>query len=398
MKLSLSDISSNPNALAKHYSHFNVQNRILLTGHSHQAWPDCGFEGQKQAWLDAAGFVDDKWEIAFKKAELVRNGFSHLLDDPNGYIALGQNTHELLIRFLSALPLKQKSKIITTNEEFHTIRRQTDRLIEEGINIVNISTEEFDSVTERIIQETDENTAAVLVSKVFFKTGRILKGLDLIMDKCIQTGSELLVDVYHALNAIPFSIKTEKLQNAFIIGGGYKYCQLGEGNCFLRFPEDCNLKPVITGWFSEFSALSDNNVKGISYGKGADLFAGATYDPTSHYRAAEVFSFFREHHLTPAFLREINLHQLKLLADEFDKLDADPSVIRRDRNVPREQKGAFLVLNSPLAGEISKALRNRNVFSDFRGDVLRLGPAPYLNDEQLRESISVLGEIINSIS
>ena len=28
-------------------------------------------------------------------------------------------------------------------------------------------------------------------------------------------------------------------RTAFITGGGYKYCQLGEGNCFLRVPPGC---------------------------------------------------------------------------------------------------------------------------------------------------------------
>ena len=32
-------------------------------------------------------------------------GFRRLLDDPDGDIALGQNTHELVTRLLSALPL-----------------------------------------------------------------------------------------------------------------------------------------------------------------------------------------------------------------------------------------------------------------------------------------------------
>ena len=55
---------ASPNALAPHYSTFRVSERLLLTGHSHQAWPDVGFEGQKQAWLDAAEFVDRKWDAA----------------------------------------------------------------------------------------------------------------------------------------------------------------------------------------------------------------------------------------------------------------------------------------------------------------------------------------------
>ena len=42
-------------ALAVHYSRFRVSDRILLTGHSHQAWPDVGVAAQQRAWLDAAG-------------------------------------------------------------------------------------------------------------------------------------------------------------------------------------------------------------------------------------------------------------------------------------------------------------------------------------------------------
>ncbi len=83
-----------PNALAEYYSNFRVSERLLLTGHSHQAWPDCGFNGQKQAWLDAAEFVDEKWGKAFEKAAEVKNGYRKLLDDDNGHIALSSNTHE----------------------------------------------------------------------------------------------------------------------------------------------------------------------------------------------------------------------------------------------------------------------------------------------------------------
>lgn len=78
----------------------------------------------------------------------------------------------------------------------------------------------------------------------------------------------MIVDVYHSLNVVPFSIQSLGLEDAFIIGGGYKYCQLGEGNCFLRFPKTCQLRPVITGWFSEFSSLEENKPEQkVDYGK-----------------------------------------------------------------------------------------------------------------------------------
>ncbi len=120
------------NPLAAHYSRFRVAERILLTGHSHQAWPDVAFEAQQRAWLDAAELVDAKWDRAFEQAARVRAGFARLLGDAPEHIALGQNTHELVTRWLSALPFKTRRRIVTTNGEFHTIRRQLGRLAEEG--------------------------------------------------------------------------------------------------------------------------------------------------------------------------------------------------------------------------------------------------------------------------
>src|SRR5688500_16965292 len=114
------------NRLAQHYSHFKVAERLLLTGHSHQAWPAVGFEAQQRAWLDAAAFVDEKWDAAFAVADRVRAHWTRLLNDDTGGVALGQNTHELVARLLSALPLVRRPRLVTTDGEFHTIRRQLD--------------------------------------------------------------------------------------------------------------------------------------------------------------------------------------------------------------------------------------------------------------------------------
>ena len=70
-----------PNALAPAYARFRVAERLLLTGHSHQAWPDCALEGQIQAFEDAARFVDDKWDVS-KTSEWRGSGFHRRHDNP----------------------------------------------------------------------------------------------------------------------------------------------------------------------------------------------------------------------------------------------------------------------------------------------------------------------------
>jgi kynureninase len=384
-----------PNALAPHYSRFRVAERLLLTGHSHQAWPDCGFEAQSQAWLDAARYVDDKWDHAFERAQKVREGFTRLLGDPGEGIALAPNTHELVVRLLSGLPLRARPRLVTTDGEFHTIRRQLDRLAEEGLEVVRVAEQPVESVSERLAAAVDGRTALVLVSAVFFDTGRIARGLREVAASCRRHRAALLVDVYHALNVVPFSLTDEGLGDAFVVGGGYKYCQLGEGNCFLRLPPGTTLRPAVTGWYSEFTALAERGeTGGVVYGQGGDRFAGATYDPTSHYRAAAVFEFFRDQGLTPALLREVSQHQIGVLASAFDSLDLDPAAVTRDRTIPLGEIGGFLALRSPLAESLARELHARDVMIDTRGEVLRFGPAPYLSDAQLRDAMETLGEVV----
>jgi len=368
----------NPEELAKHYIRFGVTERILLTGHSHQAWPDVAFEAQQQAWLDTAEHVDDVWDLAFQKANEVRRGFARLLDDTPERIALAENTHELVVRFLSALPLRKRPQLVTTDGEFHTIRRQLDRLAEEGIEVIKVPAMPATTLAERLAITVDDRTAAVLVSAVLYANAHIVPHLKAVQEACDRVGAELLVDAYHALNVVPFGLVDAGLQRAFVVGGGYKYCQLGPGNAFLRFPQDTDLRPVVTGWFSEFTDLSRAPAGGrVAYGPGPARFAGATYDFTSHYRAARVFRFFEEQKLTPARLRELNQHQIEILSGST-------------RN---DAIGGFLAIPVGKAAKVQQMLRKRNVWTDYRGDTLRLGPAPYVSDEQLHQTATTMSDL-----
>jgi kynureninase len=390
--MNAADLYASPNALAGEYARFRVADRLLLTGHSHQAWPDCSFEAQQQSWLDAAELLDDKWERAFARADEVRRGFARLLGEPGGEIALGASTFELVVRLLSALPLRRRPRLVTTDGEYHSLRRLLDRLAEDWLEVVKVPAEPLDLLAERLAAAVDDRTAAVLVSSVLFQTGRIVPGLPRVAAACARYGAELLIDAYHHLNVVPFS--PAGLERAFVVGGGYKYCQLGEGNCFLRVPPGCTLRPALTGWYAEFDALASAHEPGkVGYGRGASRFAGATYDPASHYRAAAVFAFFHSRGLTPELLREVSQHQVGLLRGRFDALDVNPGLLRRDRQVPLHETAGFQVLWSPRAGEVCRRLKAAGVLADYRGEALRLGPAPYLADAQLIEAMDRLGQV-----
>jgi kynureninase len=210
---------------------------------------------------------------------------------------------------------------------------------------------------------------------------------------CRHHGARMLVDAYHHLNVVPFDIAAMKLEDVFVTGGGYKYCALGEGNCFLRVPASCDLRPVITGWYAELSQLDSRHAAGVSYEPGAGAFAGATYDPTSHYRGAAVFAFFEAHQLTPERLRMISGRQVGLLRSAFESLDLNPAVAAVEP-IPDERRGGFLAIRTAHATDVARALREVQVFVDARDDILRVGPAPYVRDDQLLSGIDAIGRAL----
>ena len=387
--------------LAKHYARFRVSERLLLTGHSHQAWPDIGFEAQQRAWLDAAERVDDKWERAAAIADEVRAGFRRLLNDRDGDIALGQNTHELIVRLLSALiafpmPHARPIRLVTTDGEFHTIRRQLDRLAEAGIEVVKVAARPVTTLAERTAAAVDDRVACVLMSSVLFETAEIVPHLRHVAATCERLGTTLLIDAYHHLNVVPFDIEAMGLARAFVVGGGYKYCQLGEGNCFLRVPAGCELRPIITGWFSEFAHLdAATHAREVPYGAGAARFAGATYDPTAHYRAAAVFRFHQQVEMTPPGLREMSQRQTRMIDRSIRALDLNPR-LADVVDVPAESRAGFVAVRTPYAAMLVPRLRHRQMYVDSRGDLLRLGPAPYVTDAQLTSAIHLLAEALEN--
>jgi kynureninase len=249
-----------------------------------------------------------------------------------------------------------------------------------------------DTLAERLAAAIEPGTDAVLVSAVLFEDARIVPGLSELAAACADRSVELLIDAYHALGAVPFAAPA----SAWVVGGGYKYLQLGEGNCFLRVPAHAwDWRPVITGWYAEFSTLDRDagQLARIPYGRGAAAFAGSTYDPTSHYRAARVLDFFAAQGLTPEALRASYQSQLARLAEAFDRIGSPD--VSRDRDTPLDRFGGFLALRTSRAAELQAALFERGVFTDHRGEFLRFGPAPYLSDEQLERSMHVLAAVLS---
>ncbi len=378
------DSALDPEALRPLYSSFLRPGRVLLTGHSHQAWPDVAKEGLLRSFEDAARHVDDKWARALAAGDAVRRAVANRIGGSPDDVALGASTHELVARFLSALDLRSRPKLVTTTGEFHSLYRQMRRLAEAGVEVVFVDARPVESLAARLRSATDERTAAVLVSTVLFETSEIVPNLCEAVEGAQRVGAEALLDGYHAFNVVPERVSDLGPDPVFYVAGGYKYAQWGEGCCFMRVPPGTSLRPVYTGWFADFAHLAAPRGGEVGYGpRGADRFAGATYDPVSHYRAAAVVDLFRRERLDVDRLRALSLAQTARLLDGLDRFDV--ATPRHDH-----ARGGFVAVRTARASEIVAALRARDMFADARGDLLRFGPAPYVTNAEIDLAIAAV--------
>ena len=369
------------------YSRFLDPTRVLLTGHSHQAWPDVAERGLLECFEDAARLVDDKWEAAARVAHALREFVAMRIGAEADEIALGQNTHELVTRFLSALDLRARPHLVTTTGEFHSMRRQLRRLEEAGVRVSWVEAHPVATLAQRLNDAIEPATAAVLTSSVLFENSSVVPHLDELAREAQRRELPLLVDAYHAFGVVPFSV-AELGAQTFIVAGGYKYAQWGEGCCFMRAPKDRPMRPLVTGWFADYAGLEAGARSGLlGYGSTpAEAFAGSTYDPASHYRARAVIRFFESENLNLARLRRRSLEQTQRLFEWLEGYALE---------TPRaaEARGGFVSLRLPAASDVARELRSRGVYVDSRGELLRLGPAPYTTDDELERAVQTLRAI-----
>ena len=396
-------ISPSPSLLRPHYQRFlgsrEKGQRILLTGHSHQAWPDVAEEGVIAAFADAALHVDDKWSAVFEQAAQVRHAIVRTVGGEADEVALAQNTHELFTRFLSALPLRERPIVIASDGEFHSVYRQLSAAAQAGLVDVRwVDASNPSTLAERLSKQltaTHGRCAAVVTSSVLFQTGAIVQGIEELAATCLREGTRLFLDAYHSFQVVPLRLDDlgEGAQVTYLSGGGYKYAQWGEGACWMRVPKQDNLKPIFTGWFSAFAHLHEprfdtsGNASSIKYGQTpSERFAGSTFDPTSLYRAAKVATFFDEHGLNISNLRAISLHQTgRLLEGLSDRL--------KPITPTDHQRGGFVAFYVEHAQEWVTRLRRVGLYTDARGTALRFGPAPYLSDDELDQAIELVCQL-----
>ena len=371
--------------------------RLHFAAHSHHLWPDASFDGQVRAWVEANHFADRKWDLVF--GEVIPEAQNHVakelgLPDPDT-VVFAPNTHDFLIRLVSGRENKPV-RVLTTDGEFHSFRRQAERWEEAGeIVATRVPLEPFDTFDARFTAAARAGGHdLILVSQVFFKTGQAIGCIDDLAALAKPEGPWVVIDGYHGFMAAPTDLSAVA-DRIFYLAGGYKYAMTGEGACFLHAPPGFCERPVVTGWFAEFGNLT-GPPDGVRYREDGGRFWGATFDSSGLYRFNGVRRMLDEAGLTTA---EVSAHadalrrrfEQALAAGDCGRLKAaevlNPLL---DNGRPHAR---FLALRHPDAQAWKAQLMDENIVTDVRDQVIRFGFGLYQDLDDVERLIAVCKRI-----
>jgi selenocysteine lyase/cysteine desulfurase len=366
--------------------------RLHFAAHSHHLWPDATFDAQVQAWVEANQFADRKWDVIF--GDVIPEAQRHVASELNlpspDTVVFAPNTHDLLLRIVSGLERKPV-RILSTDGEFNSFRRQGERWEEAGETVITrIPLHPFETFEARFLDAArGGGFDLIMISQVFFRTGQVFGGVEALAELARPEGPWVVIDGYHGFMATPTDL-SGVADRVFYVSGGYKYAMSGEGACFLHAPDGYCARPVITGWFAEFGDLS-GPPGGVQYRSDGGRFWGATMDVTALYRFNAVRRMLDEAGVSTGDVAEharglMKTFQDAVAAGEAGRL-ADADLVN-PVTAGEGPRARYLAFRHPDAQTWRKRLLDAHVVTDVRDDIIRFGFGLYQDADDVQRLIA----------
>lgn len=373
------------------YQHFlqGHAGKQHFASHSHHFWPDVTRQAMLDYWDLSARSSDEKWQHIFATVlpETQRLLAAQLGSLQPQQLVFAPNTHELVMRLLSCFDWRKPIRILTSDSEFYSFQRQVSRLQEEDlVQLTVIPTEPFADFEQRFVAAAAEQEfELIFCSQVFFNSGVALMDLTTFVQQLAAVSEAMIaIDGYHAFMALPLDLSAVE-DRIFYLAGSYKYAQAGEGCCFMLCPKGNQYRPLYTGWFAEFGALSAERSELVPYSSDGFRFAGATMDHSALFRLHAVLRLLQQQQIGVAtihhYVQQLQQAFLGQLSSLSQSALSKKQLLQRDL----KQHGHFFTFALPTADQaaaLADFLKQHHILTDYRGNRLRFGFALYQCAEQ----------------
>ncbi len=324
-------------------------------------------EGYLDVWA-AEGAPDVVWmEHVFPAMGRLKATFAALAGCDPDELAITTNVSIALSTIASAIDLDERPKVVLSELDFPTDGHVWLAQRRRGVQIewlrspdgLTIPLEEYD-------RAIDERTALVMVNRVLYRSSAIVDA-EGVCAMARERGALSFVDDYHGAGILPLDL--HDLGCDLYVTGVLKWLCGGPGLAFLYARRDLlpSLEPSVTGWFATREPFSFDT---------RHLDHHPTARRLEHGTPPAPVVFLAQGGLD--VIGEVGVERIRARQGEL----TDHVIARADEaglpvRTPRARSARGGVVNvgiGPEAGRICRALLERDVCTDFRGDGLRISP------------------------
>jgi selenocysteine lyase/cysteine desulfurase len=360
-------------------------------------WDGLGARAWYRHWLgELAGLRDD---------------FGALLGVPGAEIGLAPNVSTALATIASAIDgvhrgddatlgglratgvavgNRPRTRVITTALDFPTIGHQWLARAPLGVEVVTVASPDGLTVPLSAFDaEIDDRTAIVATGYVYFTTGAVqdVAGLARLAH---ERGALLVIDAYQATGLVPTDLGPSAgadRPDAYV-SGTLKWLFGGPGTAFLWVRPELHdaLRPTTTGWFSSARQFAFDGGT-LEFAPDARRYELGTPSVPSAFIARGGLEVVRE--IGVARLRERTLDLGALTISLAEAAGLRVRAVRDDT-----WRGGIVAVEVTDPKRVVDELAARGIIVDFRPGIVRLSPAFYNTDDEVRGVVEALAELI----
>ena len=340
---------------------------------------------------DQRGIVaweDGWWDMPFT----VGNTVAAILGAAPGSVTMHQNVSVSESIVASALDFSgPRNKIVYTDMNFPSVMYVWEARRNLGARIVMVPSDDGITVdTQRLLDAIDDQTLAVPISHVLFKSA-FIQDVAAIVEKAEKVGALVVLDCYQSAGTIPFSL--EKLRVHFAVGGSVKWLLGGPGAGYLYVRPDLigSFSPAVTGWAAHARPFAFETGP-IDYAEGIRRWMHGTPAIAPLYQCQPGFEIIAK--IGVEAIRAKSVRQTTRMIDA-----ARAKGFRINSPMDSARRGGSVIVDVNDGKAVCQELIRRRFLVDYRpGAGLRIAPHFYNTDEECDALIEEIASIAASRS